>query len=91
MVYLISYKLNQPGKDYENLYKAIKEVSGVWFHHTTSVWIIESNLSAEQIYNLISSNIIDKNDELIIFRLTGEWWGKLNDATNYDWLKARVF
>lgn len=91
MVYLISYKLQRPGQNYSDLYEAIGKISGTYWHHTTSVWLVEVNsLSAKQVYEKLSP-YIDNNDDLIVFRLQGEWWGKIPDASNLEWLKGRTF
>jgi alpha-acetolactate decarboxylase len=90
MVYLIAYRLNKPGQDYSNLDDAIRKVSGIYWHHTTSSWLVESTLSAKQVFEKLHS-FIDKNDELVVFRLQGEYWGHLPDPKNFDWLKARQF
>uniref|UniRef100_UPI003FD8692B hypothetical protein n=1 Tax=Desulfovibrio sp. TaxID=885 RepID=UPI003FD8692B len=39
MSYLISYDLNAPGKNYDQLYDAIKSLGG-WWHHLDSTWIV---------------------------------------------------
>ena len=90
MVYLISYTLFRPGQDYKDLHKAIKEISGIWWHHTTSAWAVESNLSAEQIYKHLSP-FVDSNDDLIVLRLQGQYWGKIADSSSTNWLRARTF
>ena len=91
MVYLISYRLNKPGQDYSDLDDAIRKISGIYWHHTTSVWLVGTVLySAKQIFEKLSP-FIDKNDELMVFRLQGEYTGHLTDSTNFDWLKVRQF
>lgn len=90
MVILISYKLARPGQDYPDLYDAIKKISGIWWHHTTSCWVIETSLSPKQVFERLNP-LIDRNDDLIIFRLQEEWWGQLTELDNLTWLKARNF
>ncbi|KKS65283.1 MAG: SinR family protein [Parcubacteria group bacterium GW2011_GWC1_43_12] len=91
MVYLISYRLNRPGQDYKDLYQAIQKISGTYWHHTTSAWLVESNLPAKQIYDLINPHVIDVNDELIIFRLQGEYYGRLAEQEIWRWLSSLSF
>lgn len=76
MVYLINYRLHKQGKNYEDLYSAIKNVSGTYWHNTTSSWLVESNLTASQIFTRLSTHI-DSNDELVVFRLQGDYRGQL--------------
>lgn len=90
MVFLISYTLHKTGQNYADLQEAIKKISGVWWHHTTSVWLVSTQMSAKQIFDYLSP-FIDNNDDLMVFKLQNEWHGKLADSTNYDWLRARVF
>ena len=85
--YLVGYDLNRPrGNDaYTDLIKAIKDLANGWWHHLDSTWIVKTNLSAVQIRDMLTPHI-DKGDELLIVRLTGEWasWG-LNESAN-TWL-----
>jgi hypothetical protein len=86
MIYIINYRLHKPDKDYEALYQAIREISGTYWHNTTSSWLVKSQLSAEQIYNLLDPNI-DKDDEVAIFRLHGDWYGWLR-KDDLEWLEG---
>lgn len=90
MVYLISYRLYKPDQDYSDIDDTIRNISGTYWHHTTSVWLVGTTLSAKQIFDKLHP-FVGKNDELMVFRLQGEWHGHLTDSTNYDWLKARQF
>jgi len=86
---LITYDLNRPGKDYPSLYSAIKSISRRWWHHLTSVWIIETNLTPQQVAQKLIT-LIDKNDELLVVKLQSDYDGQLpQDAWN--WLKDRIF
>lgn len=88
-LYLITYDLSAPGRNYENLFDGIKKVSNDWAHPLESVWIVETSLSAGQIRDHLTSHI-DKNDKLIVLRLGKEaaWYG-LSDETS-NWIR-RVF
>lgn len=41
-IYLITYDLMAPGKDYNKLFDAIKKL-GSWFHCLDSTWIVDKN------------------------------------------------
>lgn len=70
MTYLISYDLNSPGKNYDDLYEAIKNAStGVWCKPLSSVYIIKSDYSTGTIYNRLKS-CIDENDCILIIEVT---------------------
>lgn len=90
MTHLISYTLHKPGKDYSKLYEAIKSVTGTWWHHTTSVWLVSGTISSEQIYKHLAPHI-DLNDELMVFKLSGEWYGRSDDTQGITWMNARSF
>lgn len=90
MIQLISYRLHRPEKDYPDLYDAIRKISGTYWHHTTSAWLVETTLSSKQVYETLNP-YIDSDDDLVVFRLQGEWWGRVNNQSDMDWLKARTF
>ncbi|TSC83235.1 MAG: Uncharacterized protein G01um101419_145 [Parcubacteria group bacterium Gr01-1014_19] len=91
MTHLISYSLHRPGQEYSRLYKAIESISGTYWHHTTSAWLVETPLSAKQVYDLISPYALDANDEIVVFRLQGDWYGKINESDGLNWLHKRKF
>lgn len=91
MTYIITYTLHRPGQDYTDLYNAISGISGTHWHPTTSVWIVESGLSANQIFERIFPYALDANDELMVLRLQGEGHVKINDERNLSWLKQRQY
>ena len=83
-VYIIGYDLNIPGQDYNKLIEAIKK-TGTWWHQLDSTWIVESNLSAEKIRDILIQ-YLDRNDKILVAKLSGEsaWAGF--DKTGSDWL-----
>ena len=88
MIYLISYDLNSPGKDYTGLHNAIKTV-GAWWHHLDSTWLVDTMMPPADIYNILSPHI-DRNDHLLIVQIVRNYWGYLpQDA--WDWMAARAY
>lgn len=86
MNYLISYDLNSPGQKYESVCNAITQAStGVWCRPLESVYIIQSNMTAEAIYNRIS-RYMDRNDYLLITALEGDSYWQLEKSVS-DYLK----
>lgn len=87
--YLIGYDLNRPGQDYDDLFAAIKaEASGYW-HHLDSTWIIKSDSTAAAIRDALKPHL-DKNDELLVAKLSGEGaWAGFNDSGS-KWLKDNL-
>lgn len=86
-VYLVTYDLKNPGRDYVALYEAIKR-SGKWWHYLDSTWLVATNESATQVYNRLSQ-YIDKNDFIFVIRVTNEYSGWLpQDA--WDWIRHEI-
>lgn len=78
MTYLVSYDLNSPGKNYDDLYEAIKSAStGVWCKPLSSVYIIKSNLTAEAVYNRLKP-CLDGNDCILVIEVARESYWCLN-------------
>ena len=88
MSYLISYDLNAPGQNYDDLYEAIKNLGG-WWHCLDSTWILNIDMKAVDIRNMLSPHI-DSNDKLLVVKLDGEgaWTGFNNDCSS--WLKNNL-
>lgn len=68
MIYLISYDLRKPGRDYASLHNAIKSAP-TWWHYIESTWIIKTEQSIEDWYNKIRTTT-DGNDSFIIVDIT---------------------
>ena len=54
-LYIISYDLKTPGRDYTSLYNAIKDL-GEWQHPLESTWVVSTNYDENQIYNILNKN-----------------------------------
>lgn len=67
---IIEYDLCTPGKNYDELYKAIKSY-GVWAHITESTWFVKTTESCVQVCNKLLTHM-DSNDRLFVGELTGE-------------------
>ena len=84
MILLITYDLNSPGKNYENLYKEIKS-EGWWWHHLDSTWLIKTNNNPKYWYNKLKP-FLDSNDYIFICEFTGSYYGFLpKDA--WTWIE----
>ncbi|WP_407353295.1 hypothetical protein [Luteimonas sp. R10] len=87
-VQLISYDLRKPGRNYDDVYEAIKKI-GTWWHCLESVWLVKTNSSSGDIRNHLKQ-FIDKNDDLVVFGLNGNWatYGLSDDCNN--WLRNNL-
>lgn len=83
-VFIVTYDLKKPGKDYDNLIRAIKDF-GSYCHCQGSVWFIDYNWTAGQVRDDLKQHM-DSNDELFVGRLTGQW-ASWNSRCS-DWLKS---
>jgi hypothetical protein len=89
MNYLVSYDLNKSGKNYDGVYEAIKAAStGTWCRPLESVWIIQSNLAAEEIYNRIVPSM-DSDDRVLVVEIIGNYCFYLDDKTG-NYLKGML-
>lgn len=68
MIYLITYDLKKPGRDYNSLHETIKSAKS-WWHYLESTWLIHTNLSVEDWSDKIR-NVIDTNDLFLIVDIT---------------------
>ena len=84
---MISYDLNKPGQNYSELYKSIKNL-GSWCHYLDSTWLIDSSLSAHKIQDILNSKI-DKNDGLLIFRLSKDHGGWMKTSA-WTWINKHL-
>lgn len=86
-MYMIGYDLQQPGKNYDNLHRAIKGLSGTWCHPLDSTWIVSHPGPASAIRDALLPHI-DANDVLLVAGLTGESAWRSLSPTVSNWLKA---
>lgn len=67
-LYIISYDLKVPGRDYSSLYDAIKTFE--WQHPLESTWLVITEYSADEISKLLRKNgRMDDSDLLFVCRL----------------------
>ncbi len=87
MVYLISYDLNKPGQNYDDLYEAIKEL-GIWWHYLDSTWLVKADLNATQIRDHLRKTT-DDNDHFLVIGVTNEFDGWLPEKA-WEWLRQHT-
>jgi hypothetical protein len=86
--YLIGYDLNKH-KDYPKLIEAIKALSGTWWHHLDSTWILVTDRTAVDMRDTLKKHI-DSDDELLVVKLSGEGaWVGFNEKGS-KWLKDNL-
>lgn len=85
MLYMISYDLKTPGKDYSALYDAIKRL-GAWWHYLDSTWIIQSRHQVADVSALIRQSI-DANDRLIVVAIDSEKMDGWLPQEAWNWIR----
>jgi hypothetical protein len=84
-VYIVTYDLSNPGRNYENLLKRIKTYSG-WARLGGSAYLISTDQNTVQIRDYLTP-ALDTNDKLYVGRMANEaaWRGLGDDVSN--WIK----
>lgn len=85
--FIIMYDLRAPGRNYEQLYQAIKSY-GIWGKLTESSWAIVSDQTVENIRNFLL-NFIDSNDRLMVI-LSGKSAAWQNIMADNNWLQQNL-
>ncbi|HEY0980144.1 MAG TPA: hypothetical protein VGE18_01900 [Candidatus Paceibacterota bacterium] len=89
MVYLVTYDLNKLGKDYTNLYAALKRYDYIKDVGLDSVWFVSTTWTAAQIYEHLR-HYIDVNDRLVITKMNkGEHQGWMHKDI-WIWINSRI-
>jgi len=86
-VYVITYDLKSPGRDYSPLYEAIKD-NYAWWHYLESTWLVATNETAMQIYNRLVVTITT-SDRLLIVRISPDYHGWL-PADAWNWMDTQM-
>ena len=89
-IFLITYDLNAPGKNYENVINAIKTASnGTWCSFWRSSFLICSNHNANEIVDQISP-FLDSNDRLFVVEVTSHYQGWLSKK-EWEYIHDNIF
>ena len=82
-LYIISYDLTQPDRDYSGLYGAI-EGFNTWWHYLESTWIVKTTDSPDEIFEKLKP-YVDENDNLLIVGVGKKHQGWLPKKA-WDWI-----
>lgn len=89
-VYMVTYDLNNPGQRYDDVIQAIKEAStGVWCTYWESSYLIQSNLSVQQVFDRIAPHL-DSNDKLLIIEVKENYQGWLEN-NQWEYIRENIF
>lgn len=87
-LYVITYDLRQPGRNYGPLHAAIRSL-GDYIHPLDSVWYVTSNASAIAIRDVLMKHV-DANDRLVVQRCAADVAAYNMDPVSWQWLEPRV-
>jgi len=85
--YIVSYDLIKPNRNYDDLYKALKEFH-FWGRLTESTWAIVSSKNHIEIRDTLKK-YIDENDRLIVIR-SGQAAAWANIMASDEWAKQQL-
>jgi len=78
-LYLISYDLIRPEKDYEDLINGLERAGAV--RVLFSQWLLRTNRSKKEVYDYVRSQGMDGNDKLLVVAVS-EWIASANMQLN---------
>jgi hypothetical protein len=92
-LYMIGYDIHpSKGETYGELIDAIKGLSGTWWHHLDSTWLVVHPGPASAILDALKPHLVKPNeeggDEMLVARLTGETaWTTSFPQSGQDWIR----
>ena len=86
-VYVVSYDLRKPGKDYKGLSDELQR-SPNWWHYLDSTWLIATSDSADELYNRLIPHL-DEGDSILVIQAGSDKQGWLpKDA--WTWIQQNL-
>lgn len=88
MIFNISYDLNDPGQDYDNLHDAIEDL-GSCIHPMDSTWLVSTSLSVAEVREELTL-VMDDSDVLLVNKASVPWASHKLSTEDNAWLKANL-
>ena len=83
----ITYDLRKPGRNYDELYQAIKKL-GSWAHPAQSVWLVDTTKSTSDVRDELKKHV-DSNDRILVVGPDVPRWAAFNlDDKVINWMKT---
>jgi hypothetical protein len=86
-VYLVTYQLNSPGQEYQDLYDAIEAYDHI--NPINSVYFIDAEPGAPEVKDELKQ-YIDSNDSLIVIEVNSHWGMTGVSSDHGDWIRDRI-
>jgi len=86
-VFVVSYDLRQPDRDYSGLFDELKK-SPAWWHYLESTWLISTNETANQLYKRLRPHI-DNNDLILVIEAGRDRQGWLPKKA-WEWIQKSL-
>ena len=88
-IYVIGYDIHpKVGETYDELTKAIKAI-GPWWHCLDSTWLVKSELSAEQVRDIVLAKMKNNDQLLVVTYSRAAAWAGFNEECN-SWLRNNL-
>ena len=87
MVYIVSYDLKKPGRDYVGLIEQLQN-SLRWWHYLESTWLIATSESPSELYNRLSAHL-DSGDNILIIEAGNHIYGILPKKA-WEWICREI-
>jgi len=84
MIYLVSYDLKVPGRDYTKLYEILKTAPN-WWHFIESTWLIYTPESVP-VWRAKIKAVMDDNDRLLIVDITDKQHDGWLPKEAWEWI-----
>lgn len=88
-IYIVSYDLRAPGRNYDALYKALRSLDA-FAHPLESLWLIEVPGSASHVRDTLKT-VMDKNDGIVVIEFTpaADWAVSGINSPSAEWIQAK--
>ncbi|MBR6588120.1 MAG: hypothetical protein IKK82_11960 [Kiritimatiellae bacterium] len=86
-LYLVSYDLKAPGRNYEGVFGVLKSALS-WWHYLESTWIIRTSLTIDEWNDKLLAQI-DRNDSLLIIDVTGKTRNGWLNKKAWEWIREQ--
>jgi len=87
MVFVVSYDLSKPDRDYSGLIEELKKSPG-WWHYLESTWLIQTDETATQLYKRLADKI-DRDDSILVIQAGKDRQGWLPEKA-WEWIRQHV-